>query len=98
MQDQLMGSGVYGHRQQVYGLPLPQNYSATQQYQQLQGNLGNTEQQQYMASQKYANYDIQELNSIAERLSSEGQANASINDPTVQNINENGGVLNDTIN
>ena len=51
-----------------------------------------------MASQKYANYDIQELNSIAERLSSEGQANASINDTTVQNINENGGALNDTIN
>ena len=63
-----------------------------------------------MASQKYANYDIPELNSIAERLSSEGQAAAgyaegthpsiksSINDMNVQNINENGGALNDTIN
>ena len=62
-----------------------------------------------MASQKYANYDIPELNSIAERLSSEGQAAAgvegthpsiksSINDMNVQNINEHGGALNDTIN
>ena len=106
-----MGSGVYGHRQQVYGLPLPQNYySSTQQYQQLQGTLGNSDQQQYMASQKYANYDIPELQSIAERMSSEGQAagggaegthasiKSSINDLTVQNINENGGAFNDTIN